>query len=74
MTSKYQMKKQTSIKTAVQLAVPVAGKAVKGPPNRKMAKRLAQRIYAWTFPEYSKSNFAKAKEEGGAKRPGSYAK
>lgn len=76
MTSKYAQKRSEADRQSTSHAKdnPVANRAQKGPPNRKMAKRLAIRIYAWMNPEYSKSCFALAKDEGGAKRPGSMKK
>jgi hypothetical protein len=70
MTSKYKQKQATRAERAPSLA-PVAGKAKKGPPNRKQAKRLAIRVHAWINPEYSKSMFSQQKATGGAKCPGS---
>jgi hypothetical protein len=71
MTSKYQQKQSNKNNTSLAGSAPVAGKAKKGPPNRKQAKRLAIRVHAWINPEYSKSRFAQSKAEGGAKCPGS---
>lgn len=74
MTSKYKAKQEAAKKTSLAGEVPVAGKAKKGPVNRKMLLRLKQRIRAWENPESPKSAFSAAKSRGGCKCPGSFTK
>jgi hypothetical protein len=71
MTSKYQTKQQNTKKTSLAGTAPVAGKAVKGAPHRKMVLRLAQRCYAFDHPEDSKS-WGNLVSQKGVHRPGSY--
>lgn len=71
MTSKYQAKQQNAKKTSLAGNAPVASKAAKGPPHRKMALRLAQRRYAFDHPEDSKS-WGNLVSQKGVHYPGSY--
>jgi hypothetical protein len=70
MTSKYQAKQQASKKTSLAGTAPVAAKAVPGPINRKMALRLAYRVFAWKNPQDKR--FSNQIDKGGAKCPGSF--
>ena len=73
MASKYQVKRQSNKATSLAGPAPVAGKAKKGPPNRKMALSLAQRRYAFDFPQDSKA-WGNLVSQKGVHRPGSYSK